>query len=744
MEQSGRETLEQIEGAVTAVIFHNDENGYSVIRLKHDGEQVTAVGTMPGICSGIQVVMEGVWGNHPTYGPQFKAEHVEQRLPTESESMYDYLSTGIVKGIGPKLAQRLVDRFGARTFEVLESEPEELAKMKGISLKKARAIQGEFLQRAGMRSLLEFLASHSMPPELGVKLWKQYGKSAIDTVRANPYLLVDEELGIRFGEADRLAASIGVRADDPQRIEAGIYYVLTHNLDLGHVFLPEEKLRAAASMLLSTPELSVDAQLLDQALEGLEQRNLLQREDIAGVHAVYRGDLYDAEEAVADRISEMCRRELLPPNNVEQIIDRIEQEQGISYARQQREAVELAARVQVMLLTGGPGTGKTTSLRGILGLFDAMHLDTALAAPTGRAAKRLSELCGTEATTIHRLLEAGYDNESGMLAFTRNEEEPLEADAVIVDEVSMVDLPLMASLLAALKSNCRLVLVGDADQLPSVGPGQLFDHLIRSGVVPMVRLTEIFRQAQKSAIVMNAHLVNQGQLPPLTNRGSSDFFFLRRNDGQAAVETILDLCSRRLPQGMGIPPDQIQVLSPTRKYLTGTANLNQSLQAVLNPPSPEKAERKFGSIVFRVGDRVMQVRNNYDVMWRQENSLKGGMGVFNGDIGVISEISERGEVVTVNFEGKLVEYTADMLPELELAYAMTVHKSQGSEYRAVVLAAFSGAPMLLTRGVLYTAITRAKDLLVIVGRNEIIYKMVSNDRQARRYTALRARLVDRQ
>lgn len=736
------EELDTLEGSVTAVIFHNDENGYSVVRLKSNGEQVTAVGIMPGICSGIQVELQGAWINHPTYGPQFRADHMEQRLPTETDSIFDYLSTGVVKGIGPKLAQRLVDRFGARTFEVLESEPEELAKMKGISLKKARAIQAEFAQRAGMRTLLEFLAAHSMPPELGVKLWKQYGKGAIEIVRSDPYVLVDEELGIRFGEADRMAASLGVRVEDPQRIEAGLYYVLTHNLDLGHVFLPEEKLMAAAAQLLSTEDTPVGAQTLREGLDALELRNQIQREDIAGVHAVYRGDLYDAEVEVAERIGEMCQRELMPPKNVAQIIDRIQREQGIEYAAQQREAVALAARVQVMLLTGGPGTGKTTSLRGILELFDALHLDTALAAPTGRAAKRLSELCGTEATTIHRLLEAGYDSESGKLAFTKCPDEPLDVDAVIVDEMSMVDVPLMAALLGALKSDCRLVLVGDPDQLPSVGPGQLFDHLIRSGVVPMVRLTEIFRQAQQSAIVMNAHMVNQGELPTLVNHSAQDFFFLRRVDGPSAVDTILDLCARRLPEKLGIPADQIQVLSPTRKYITGTTNLNQSLQQVLNPPAPGKKERKFGSMVFREGDRVIQVRNNYDIMWREEGGRKGGMGIFNGDIGEIVSIEDRGELLTVNFEGRLVEYTADLLPELELAYAMTVHKAQGSEYRAVVLAACGGAPMLMTRGVLYTAITRAKDLLIIVGRDEIIYQMVGNDRQTRRYSGLRARLAE--
>lgn len=739
--QQNAEITEQIEGTVTAVVFYNSENGYSVIHLRHKGESVTAVGTMPNVCTGLQVTLTGVWVNHPTYGAQFRAEHMEQHFPTEKDSIYDYLSTRIVKGIGPRTAKRIVDKFGSRTFEVLESYPEELATLRGISFKKALAIQAEFAQHAGMRTLLEFLASHSMPSELGLKLWKQYGNRAIDLVRSDPYVLVDEELGIRFGDADRFAASIGIQTDDPQRIEAGLYYVLTHNLDLGHVFLPSDQLLPVARQLLSTPDIILSLDELEQGLERLQLQGKVQREDIAGVHAVYRGDLYDAEVEVAERIGSLCAGTLSPPRNLSTLIDRIQREQGIAYARQQREAVELAARAQVMLLTGGPGTGKTTCTRGILRLFDELGLNTALAAPTGRAAKRLSELCGTDATTIHRLLEAGYDNASGKLAFTRNESDPLDAQAVIVDEMSMVDIPLMAALLSALRPDCRLILVGDPDQLPSVGPGQLFDHLIRSEIVPMVRLTEIFRQAQQSSIVMNAHMVNDGVLPPLTNTRANDFFFLRRTDGQSAVDTILELCSRRLPQHMGIPVDQIQVLSPTRKYVTGTANLNQSLQAVLNPASPTKNEKKFGSVTFRTGDRVIQVRNNYDVMWREEDSDKNGMGIFNGDIGVITDISPRGDLLTVSFEGRIVDYTPDMLPELELAYAMTVHKAQGSEYRAVILAAFNGAPMLLTRGVLYTAITRAKDLLIIVGRDEVLVQMVNNNRQARRYSGLRARLL---
>ena len=520
-------------------------------------------------------------------------------------------------------------------------------------------------------------------------------------------------------------------------------YTLSHNLDNGHVFLPRDKLLQTAGRLLSTdPQIPIDPALLDEALDALSIRGRVVQQEILGLPAVYRSDLYEAEEYIAQRLREMAANELVVPDQLSQLVDRVEQEAGIHYAAQQRQAVELAARRQVILLTGGPGTGKTTTLKGILACFEAMGLETALAAPTGRAAKRLGELCNAEAFTIHRLLEAGYDQETDQLAFTHNEDNPLDAEAVIVDEMSMVDIPLMDSLLRAVSGYCRLVLVGDPDQLPSVGPGQLFDHLIRSGVIPTVQLTEIFRQAQQSQIVMGAHQINQGLLPPLVNRGGSqDFFFLRRLQGEQAVQTIVELCKTRLPQKMGIPADQIQVLSPTRRYITGTASLNKALQEALNPPADGKGEVKCGSVVFRTGDRVMQIKNNYDVLWREADGLKGGMGIFNGDIGTVLSAEPHERIVTVSFDGRVVEYTSDLLPELELAYAMTVHKSQGSEYRAVILAAVSGAPMLLTRGVLYTAVTRARNLFIAVGDEQVLDKMVQNNRQTRRYSGLRARLT---
>lgn len=734
---------EVLEGTVEAVVFQNRDNGYTVLRVSGGGDHFTAVGTMPEIGPGELVTLTGRWTTHPSFGEQFKADAVQVRLPTGPQAVYRYLASGVIRGIGEKMARRLVDRFGEETFQVLESDPDRLATMKGITPKKARAIQADFLEKAGMRSLLEFLASNALPVELGPRLWRVYGQGALEVLRSNPYVLLGGELEVDFATADRVASAAGLRADDPLRLEAGVLYTLSHNLDNGHVFLPRDKLLAAAGRLLGpgTEERRISTEDLEEALERLELRAQVVSQQVLGLEAVYRADLYEAEVAVAERLREMAGRELRPPEDLDELIDRAARGQGIAYAAQQREAVALAARSQVMLLTGGPGTGKTTTLRGILACYEAMGLEVALAAPTGRAAKRLGELCGTEAYTIHRLLEAGYDRASGQLVFSRDEDDPLRAGAVIVDEMSMVDLPLMDALLRAVAGDCRLVLVGDPDQLPSVGPGQLFDHLIRSGVIPTVRLTEIFRQAQQSAIVMGAHLVNHGVLPPLENHGTGDLFFLRRAQGEAAVETIVELCKTRLPQSMGIPPGQIQVLSPTRRYVTGTANLNRALQEALNPPRDGVPELKYGSVVFRMGDRVMQVRNNYDLLWREADGVRGGLGVFNGDIGTVAAVDVRERSLMVNFDGRVVPYTSDLFNELELAYAMTVHKSQGSEYRAVILAAVSGAPMLLTRGVLYTAITRARSLLIIVGDRQVLERMVANDRQTRRYSGLRVRLT---
>ena len=725
-----------IEGTVESVIYQNQENGYTVLRLDGgEGQTLTVVGCMPGVAPGEGIAVEGTWTRHASYGEQFKAEAVERRTPAGTKAIFDYLSSGAVKGIGAATARRMVEEFGEETLTVLEEHPERLTQIRGITRKKALAMGENFRLQMGMRRLLEFLGEHEVPLQLAMPLYRKYGDRALEIIRGNPYLLVDGELGVEFSTADKLALSMGMEGDDPQRIEAGLLFELAHNLDNGHTFLPRRKLLPATAQLI---ELEGETEALEDALEALLERGEVIQETVANEEAVYLHDLCEAEQYVAFRLAEMARGEQVPPHGLDGLIDRIQAEQGIVYAPQQRQAVELAAASQVMLLTGGPGTGKTTSLRGVLALFEQLGLETALAAPTGRAAKRLGELCGMEAATIHRLLETQYDPRSGRLVFARDEDDPLRADAVIVDETSMVDILLMRGLLSALRPECRLILVGDPDQLPSVGPGNLFSDLIRSGVVPMVRLTEIFRQAAESAIVRNAHGVNRGELPDLRDN-KHDFFFLRRKDPARAAETIVELVQTRLPQNMGIPPEQIQVLSPTRKRVTGTAALNRAIQEAVNPPAPDRPERRFGEYVFRQGDRVMQVRNNYDVIWK--DGLTTGMGVFNGDIGRIVEVDNRSELITVDFEGRLVEYTPDMLGELEPAYAITVHKAQGSEYRAVILSVSDGAPVLLTRGVLYTAITRARELLILVGDEEVVARMTANDRQQRRYSGLRWRLV---
>ena len=734
MSQTQQESHNHLEGTVTAILFRNEENGYTVLRLDTPNRgEVTVVGCMPGVAPGETLELEGSWGRHASYGEQFKAEAIYRRMPVGEKAIYEYLASGAVKGIRMGLARQIVDKFGAQALEIIENAPEELAQIRGVSLKRARTISEGFRAQMGMRNLAEFLTQHQLPLAAAMPLYQRFGDLAVEMVQNNPYLLADRGLDIPFSKVDQLAIELGVAGDDPQRVETALLFELEHNSDNGHVFLPQDKLLAATGALIG-----VEGECLDTGLEALIQRGEVVRESIAGVTACYLAGLYGAECYVAMRLSEMCTMELTPPHNLDQLLEDIQRRQGITYAQQQRDAVELAASRQVMLLTGGPGTGKTTSLRGVLALFDHLGLETALAAPTGRAAKRMSETCGQDAYTIHRLLETKMDPYTGQLAFTKNQDDPLGVDAVIVDETSMVDMSLMSALLAAMRGDCRLVLVGDPDQLPSVGPGNVLDHLLRSHVVPGVALTEIFRQAQESAIVMNAHGVNQGVMPDLTNH-SKDFFCMKRGDAVRTVDTIVELCQRRLPQNMGIPPSQIQVLSPTRRREAGTAALNRALQQALNPAQEGKGERAFGPYIFREGDRVMQVKNNYDLFWENPETGEKDLGVFNGDIGEILQVDAGG--VTVSFDGRLVAYPPELLGELEPAYAVTVHKSQGSEYRAVILALQDVPSTLLARGVLYTAITRAKELFILVGSPELLEKMVKNDRQTRRYSALRTRLI---
>ena len=726
---------EIIRGTVLAILFQNQENGYTVIRFTTEEQiTITVVGTIPLCTPGEKLVITGHWETHQTHGMQFHAEFLERVMPAGAQAIEQYLASRVIKGIGPRTASRIVKLFGDETFEIMEQHPERLAEVPGISPQKARAIGVSFQKQFGMRKLLEFLLKGGLPGELAMPLYKAYGDLAMEALNDDPYLLTEDFFGASFAVVDQFAVRNGVEAEDPRRVQSAAVYTLRHNLGNGHTFLPADKLCMATATMIS-----IDAETVRDTLDDLNMAGKLVVDTLKGITVCYLPEYYEAETYVAGRMLEMAAQVPEVPDRLDGTLAAVQREIGTEYAPDQREAILKAARSTVMLLTGGPGTGKTTTVNGILGLFDRLGIKTVLAAPTGRAANRMKELCGREAATIHRLLETQYDPESGNLCFMHDESEPLKADAVVVDETSMVDILLMAALLKALKPHCRLILVGDPDQLPSVGAGNLFSDLIRSGKVPTVRLTEIFRQARESLIIMNAHAINAGQLPELTVK-NKDFFFLQRRDMQRAVDTIVDLCTRRLPQNMGIPADQIQVLSPTRKTDAGTAALNMRLQAALNPPSVDKQEHKRGKILFRVGDRVMQIKNNYDIMWKKTEGLGVGTGVFNGDVGKVTDIDPGEETMTVVFDDRQVEYTFDLLGQLELAYAMTVHKSQGSEYRAVILSVSQANPYLLTRSILYTAVTRAKELLILVGDPAVVQQMVENNRQSRRYSGLKLRL----
>ena len=730
----------EINGTVSAAIYQNDENGYTVLRIMTDsGEEITVVGCIPFAAPGEELALRGEWSRHSVHGEQFKVSRAKRMLPSDTDGIYQYLSSGVIKGIGPATATIIVTSFGDESLDVIENYPEKLGGMKGISLSKARKMSESFRKQMGLRRLMEFLGRYGLSLHIAMRLYQSYGNAALERLKDNPYILTGEELGVGFAQADAMGTALGFEPDAPERITAAATFVLAHNLSNGHCFIPRDKLLAAVANItgIGTGEAA-------EALDILIDEEEVISEDVAGVQACYLSRLHEAECYVAGRIKLMTEPMDSSGSDdidIDALIGEIESEQGITYAPLQRETLWAAASSQVMVITGGPGTGKTTSVRAIIALYKKLGLTVRLTAPTGRAAKRLSEVTGCEAYTVHRLLEAGYSGDSSSeLQFRRCEENQLDTDVIILDETSMVDLSLMRGLLAAMPAECRLLMVGDADQLQPVGPGCVFLDIIRSETVKTVRLEKIFRQTEESRIVQNAHLINKGEHIRLSdNKG--DFFFLRRTEPENIIKTITQLCSRRLPDNMGYQPMDIQVLCPTRRTEVGTVNLNQMLQSAINPPEKGKKEKQFGEIYFREGDRVMQTRNNYDIMWREIGTANKGLGIYNGDIGQITAINQTDETVTVCYDNRLCEYTFDMLYELEHAFAMTVHKSQGSEYKVVVLALQKGAPRLMTRSILYTAVTRARELLILVGSDGAVYEMIDNFRQTRRYSGLRARLT---
>ena len=728
------EELTTREGTVQSVIFQNEENGYTVLRLvTEEGELITVVGCIPCAAPGEHLGVSGTWETHPQHGTQLRAEEVERRLPEDAEELISYLGSGICKGLGPATARRLVERFGAETADVISSQPEKLSLIKGITARRAMEISESFRRHMGLRRLMAFLAQYGLPPVLAIRLRQIYGDGALDAIRRDPYLLSADAGGLPFSAADEIAMSMGFSARSPERLRSALLFELSHNEGNGHVFLPRPKLLAATAQLLG------DEDGVEEALDTLIDEGKVFSETVANVEACYLLRLHEAEDYACRKLLNLLSATADVSARAGRTVDEIEAAQGITYAPLQRKAVELAAEHGVLILTGGPGTGKTTTVRGIVSLFERMGLAIVLAAPTGRAAQRLGELTGREAQTVHRLLGMSWNEATHEVTFTKGEKEPLEADAVIVDEMSMVDLPLFAALLRALRPGTRLVMVGDADQLPSVGPGNVFSDLIRSGRVETVFLREVFRQAERSAIIRNAHAVNAGEPPRLQN-DQGDFYFLCRRDAQRAVSTVVELCQSRLPEKMGIPVSDIQVLTPTRKGPAGTENLNRLLQEALNPPKPGQPEVRWGDRVYRPGDRVMQTRNDYDILWEKEDGTVGS-GVFNGDVGHVQAIDPAGEWLAILYEDRKALYSLEMLSEIDLAYAQTVHKAQGSEYPCVVLCAMPSAPGLMVRGVLYTALTRARELLILVGDDAAVREMAANDRRARRYSGLRWRLA---
>lgn len=738
-----RDAMTRLKGTVEHIIYANEDNGYTVLDLgvEESDDVITACGILPYIGEGDLVILWGGWVHNPKYGRQFKVEQYERDLPADASAILRYLASRTIKGVGPVLAERIVAAFGDETLDVMENHPEWLADLPGISRRKAVEIGEDFRAKAGIRSAMLFFRDH-FGAAMTVRIYKHYGSRAVDIAKENPYRLCDEVEGIGFERADQMAMSLGLAPDSRERLGSGVRYLLSSNAAKnGHVCLPKDKLTDAAVRLLGAERPQVeDAMAHELFLGRLVERRL------GGELLVFTAEADAQERYIAEKLTLLDR--LCPAvdaGDVNLFIAREERETGIAYAAGQRQAIRDALTHGVMILTGGPGTGKTTVVRALLDVFRSMGMSVALAAPTGRAAKRLSESTVTEAKTIHRLLEMEFGEGEGHGHFRRNEQDLLDESVIIVDEASMVDCALMCSLCKAIKPGARLVLIGDADQLPSVGAGRVINDLLDSGCFATVRLDEIFRQAEKSLIVTNAHAINEGRDPALTAK-DNDFFFLYRRTDREIADTVVELCRTRLPRTYGRETEGgIQIITPSRKGEAGTENLNRLLQAALNPPARGKRELRYRETVFRVGDRVMQTKNNYDIEWEISDGMEQttGAGVFNGDIGtVVYANAAEGEMV-VRFEEREATYTGEMLEELEHAWAVTVHKSQGSEYPFVIVPMYAAPLPLLTRNLLYTAVTRARRMVILVGRPEIVHTMVANDHQSLRYTGLALRLTDK-
>ena len=747
-----------VSGYVEKIKYRNEENGYSILSVNSDGLDYVLVGTFPYISEGDFIEASGRDVEHPIYGDQIQVESYELKAPEDTASMERYLGSGAIRGVGTALAARIVRRFKADTFRIIEEEPERLAEVKGISEKMAQAISEQMESKKEMRQAMMFLQEYGISMSLALKIYNEYGSRMYSIIKENPYRLADDIQGVGFKMADEIAQKVGIFTDSDFRIRSGIYYTLLQSVANGHTYLPQEELLASASELLHVDPAVMEKHLTDLQMEKkivvkVNEETLLKPEEDDSTPAsrhVYASQYYYTELNTARMLHDLNLRGAEPETEIRKKLEKICEEERIEPDELQIRAVIEAVNSGLLIITGGPGTGKTTTINTIIRYFEQEEMEILLAAPTGRAAKRMTEATGYEARTIHRLLELtgvpSDDKDTSGMHFERNEENPLDADAIIIDEMSMVDIYLMHALLRAVNPGTRLILVGDTNQLPSVGPGNVLRDLIASGAFDVVQLTRIFRQAAESDIIVNAHRINDGERIPLGKR-SKDFLFIRREQPDAIISAMLTLVREKLPNYVHADMFDIQIMTPMRKGALGVERLNTILQSFLNPKDPSKPEKEVGGTIYRVGDKVMQIKNNYQIEWETRNRygipVDSGAGVFNGDIGIIREINTFAEELTVEFdEGKMVDYSFKQLEELELAYAITIHKSQGSEYPAVVIPVYSGPRMLMTRNLIYTAVTRARACVCLVGIPEMLQAMVDNEVEQRRYTGLKIRIQE--